>query len=107
MCINQLKNIGDCKEVGVYHQHRIAAVYPFEMQFEGINFPNVTFKYKVPELQKRVLSYYAEAGTYAGKKELEMLPVSVNRVPIRTIPAPFKVWKILTMSHNLSNIHPL
>lgn len=90
---HHMKNIGDCKEVGVYHTHKIAMTYPFEIKYDGNKFPNIIFKYKVPEMPKKVLYYYTESGTYSGKKELETLPLEGERVPIRTLPTPFKVCK--------------
>lgn len=85
-----MKNLGDCKEVGVYHKHKLAMTYPFELKYDGFEFPNITFKYRVPEKRKHILSYFTEAGTFAGKKELERLPTSEYE-PIRTLPSPFKV----------------
>lgn len=91
MYTNQIKNIGDCKDIGVYHEHKFAASYPFEIKFEGIYFPNVTIKYKIPELPKKILTYFSESGTYAAKKELESLPAFAEREPIKTLPSPFEV----------------
>ena len=65
--------------------------YPFQIKYDGDKFPNITFKYQVPEKEKKVLYYYTESGTYAGQKELKNLPLTGASVPITTIPTPFKV----------------
>ena len=88
---HQVKNIGDCKEVGVYHEHKLAISYPVEVKFHAQSLLNATIQYKLPELPKKVLYYFTESGTYAEKKDLEMLPSSKDRKPIRTLPSPLRV----------------
>ena len=88
---HQMKNMRDCKEVGVYHTHKVAMTYPFQIKYDGDKFPNITFKYMIPESEKKVLYYYTESGTYAGRKDLQSLPMNGANVPIRRLPAPFKV----------------
>nr|AXN69712.1 vitellogenin-1 [Pardosa pseudoannulata] len=88
--LHHLKNVGDCKDIGVYHENKIAVTYPLEVKFAYRNLKNIVVSYKVRELPKRILYYFSEAGTYAGKRSFRMLPSSENREPIRTIPAPFQ-----------------
>lgn len=97
---HQIKNVGDCiGEIGVYHENKLAISYPMEVKLQvNPSFSDTALRYKLPELPKKVLYYFTESGTYGEKKELEILPSSKDRKPIRTLPSPLKVnvrpWKI-------------
>ncbi|GFT35398.1 uncharacterized protein NPIL_285041 [Nephila pilipes] len=86
---NQILNVGDCKHVGVYHEKRVAATYPFKVVLgvEGDGIFHISYEF--PELNKKVFTYSSEAGTYAGEQTLEMLPFMRKRSTIKTIPSQF------------------
>lgn len=96
---HQMKNLGDCKEVGVYHENKIAVTYPFEIKIDARSFPNVTIKYRVPPKSREILRYHSAAGTFAERQDLKTLPSEDKREEIRTIPQPFKVITLITLPY--------
>ncbi|GFQ69748.1 uncharacterized protein TNCT_134081 [Trichonephila clavata] len=86
---NQILNLRDCKHIGVYHEKKIAAIYPFKVIMNVESIDKMRMAYEFPELNKNVFTYTSEAGTYAGKMTLEELPYMKERSTIKTIPSQF------------------
>ncbi|PRD35575.1 UNVERIFIED_CONTAM: hypothetical protein NCL1_11183 [Trichonephila clavipes] len=86
---NQILNLGDCKHIGVYHEKKIAATYPFKVILIVEKDGKMHVAYEFPELNKNIFTYTSEAGTYAGKRTIEELPYMKERSAIKTIPSQF------------------
>ncbi|KAG8195222.1 hypothetical protein JTE90_027963 [Oedothorax gibbosus] len=87
---NQMLNLGDCKHVGVYHEKRVAVTYPIRIRVALEKSGKFRMSYSFPELPKKIFTFNSEAGTYAGKRSLEMLPSVENRKTIKTLPSQFE-----------------
>ncbi|XP_015930210.1 vitellogenin-6 isoform X2 [Parasteatoda tepidariorum] len=95
---NEILNVGDCKRIGVYHEHKTVATYPVTISIEVQRNGRFSLGYQFQELPKNIFSHSSEAGTYAGKNHLEPLPSTEDRRTIKTIPSQFVnsySWKVL------------
>lgn len=88
---NQILNLGDCKQVGVYHEKRVAATYPIRIRVALERNGKFRMSYSFPELPKKIFTFKSEAGTFAGKQSMEVLPSVENRKTIKTLPSQFEV----------------
>ncbi|GBN46292.1 DNA-directed RNA polymerase subunit alpha [Araneus ventricosus] len=90
---NEILNLRDCKNVGVYHTSKASASHSIELEFSKNSSGKFNFTYRFPNLPKQTFAYHSEAGTYSGEHSLTTLSdlsVRKRRVPIETMPIRFQ-----------------
>ncbi|CAL1274403.1 unnamed protein product [Larinioides sclopetarius] len=91
--INEILNLRDCKNVGVYHISKTASSHSVELEFSKNSNGKFNLTYRFPNLPKQTFAYHSEAGTYAGADSLTTLSdrsIKKPRVPIETMPLRFQ-----------------